>query len=105
MPREEHLECVFHMFAYLKIKHNSRMVFDPTYPEIDMSQFKQCDWKSFYPHAKEAIPGNAPEPRGKDVDLRFFVDSDHAGDTVTRRSRTCLFVFMNMAFVSFYSKK
>ena len=105
MPREEHLECLFHMFAYLKIKHNSRMVFDPTYPDIDKSQFKECDWKPFYSSAKEAVPGNAPEPRGKDVDLRLFVDSDHAGDTVTRRSRTGFFIFMNMALVSWYSKK
>ena len=105
IPREEHLECLFHMFAYLKIKHNSRMVFDPTYPDIDKSQFKECDWKSFYSSAKEAVPGNAPEPRGKDVDLRLFVDSDHAGDTVTRRSRTGFFIFMNMALVSWHSKK
>ena len=46
-PREGHLETVFYMFAYLKNKHNSRMVFDPTYPEIDMSVFKKCDWKHF----------------------------------------------------------
>ena len=43
MPREGHLDNVFHMFAYLKIKHNSRMVFDPSYPEIDMNDFKECD--------------------------------------------------------------
>ena len=105
MPREGHLECVFHMFAYLKIKHNSRMVFDPTYPDIDMNAFKECDWKEFYPGAKEAIPENKPEPRGKDVDLRLFVDADHAGDMVTRRSRTGFFIYMNMALVSWYSKK
>jgi len=44
MPREGHLENIFHMFAYLKIKYNSRMVFDPTYPSIDMQDFKECDW-------------------------------------------------------------
>ena len=50
------------MFAYLKNKHNSRMVFDPSYPDIDRTQFKECDWKNFYTTAKEAIPGNAPNP-------------------------------------------
>ena len=105
MPREGHLECLLHTFAYLKIKHNSRMVFDPTYPDIDMSQFKECDWKHFYPEAKEAIPGNMPEPRGKDVDLRVFEDSDLAGDSVTRRSRTGFFIFLNMAPISWSSKK
>jgi hypothetical protein len=39
MPREGHLEVVF---AYtLKKKHNGWMVFDPTYPETDMTQFKE----------------------------------------------------------------
>ena len=34
--------------AYLKQKHNSRLVFDPTYPKIDESFFKDFDWKDFY---------------------------------------------------------
>ena len=29
MPREGHLEAIFHVFAYLNIKHNSRLVLDP----------------------------------------------------------------------------
>jgi hypothetical protein len=48
MPREGHLEAVFHLFNYLEKKHNARVVFDPTYPMIDMSDFKECDWKQFY---------------------------------------------------------
>ena len=33
-----------------------------------------------YGDIKEAVPPNAPKPRGKSVVLRCFVDSDHAGD-------------------------
>ena len=47
MPRDGHLENIFHMFAYLKIKHNSRMVFAPSYPKIDMTSFRECEWKHF----------------------------------------------------------
>ena len=84
MPREGHLECVYQIFAYLSITHNSRMVFDPTYPDIDMSQFKECEWKIFYASTKEVIPGNTPEPRGKEVDLRLYVDSEPlSGPTYT----------------------
>ena len=43
-PREGHLEAVFHMFAYLKKNHNSEMVFDPSEPDIDMSDFPREDW-------------------------------------------------------------
>ena len=33
LPRSGHLDAVFHIFAYLKKKHNSEMVYDPT--EVD----------------------------------------------------------------------
>ena len=70
-----------------------------------MSDFKECDWKQFYGDVTEAIPPNAPEPRGKDVDLRMFVDSDHAGDRLTRCSRTGFMIFMNTALIDALSKK
>eukprot|EP00804_Cyclotella_cryptica_P014689 CCRYP_012691-RE/>CCRYP_012691-RE protein AED:0.35 eAED:0.35 QI:0/-1/0/1/-1/1/1/0/231 len=105
MPREGHLEAIFHIYAYLKQKYNSRLAFDPTYPSIDMSDFRECDWKQFYGDVTEAIPPDAPEPRGKDVDLRMFVDSDYAGDKLTRRSRTGFMIFMNTALIDALSKK
>ena len=43
--------------------------------------------------AKEAIPMNAQDPRGKEVDICMFVDSDHAGDKVPRRSRGCFYMY------------
>ena len=56
-----------------------------------MSNFIETNWKSFYGDVKEAIPLDAPEPRGKEVDLRLYVDADHGGDKKTRRSRTGFF--------------
>jgi hypothetical protein len=47
----------------------------------------------------------APEPRGKPIMLRVFVDSDHAGDKVTRRSRTGYIIYMNGAPIDWFSKK
>jgi hypothetical protein len=41
-----------------------------------------------YGDVKEIIPSDYPIPRGKEVDLRLFVDSDHDGEQFTRRSRT-----------------
>jgi hypothetical protein len=37
--------------------------------------------------------------------LRVYVDSDHAGDLVTRRSRTGFVVFLNGAPIYWSSKK
>ena len=53
----------------------------------------------------KAIPPNAPEPRVKYVDLRMWVDSDHAGDKLTRQSRTGHFIFLNTALINWLSKK
>ena len=105
MPREDHLEAIFHVFAYLKKRHNSQLVFDPTYPDINKDDFLVCDWKHTYGEVEEAIPPNAPEPRGKEVDIRLFVDSDHAGDQKTRRSWTGYIAFLNCAPISWLSKK
>jgi hypothetical protein len=96
MPREGHLDSVLHIFGYLKIKYNSRMCFDPTVPYCDEKAFKECDWKEFYGDVEEAIPSNAPEPRGESVHLRMYVDSDHAGEKRTRRSRTGFFVSLSI---------
>ena len=46
-----------------------------------------------------------PEPRGKEVDVSVFVDADHAGNRVTRRSHTGIIIFLNMAPVLWYSKR
>ena len=43
MLREGHLENLFYSFVYLKIRHNSRIVFDSIYLMIDMSHFKEYD--------------------------------------------------------------
>ena len=106
MPKEGHLDAVLHIFGCLRRKYNSRMAFDPTLlPFVDESAFKECNWKEFYGDVSEAIPTNAPEPRGTGVSLRMFVDSDHAGEKKTRRSQTGFFVFINGALIQWISKK
>ena len=46
-----------------------------------------------------------PAARGLGFVMRAFVDADHAGDTVTRRSRTGFLVYLNMAPIFWMSKK
>ena len=69
MPTQGHLEAVLHIMGYLKLRHNSRSAFDPSYPDIDHSNFWECNWTDFYEGAVEAIPPNAPQPRWKEVGL------------------------------------
>ena len=105
-PREGYLDQALHIFAYLKKHHNGGIVFDPKYPVIDENDFKHTDeWKYFYGNEKESLPPNMPTPLGKEVVIRCFVDADHAGDTITRRSRTGFIIFVNNAPIYWMSKK
>jgi hypothetical protein len=88
LPREGHLDAVFHVCSYLAMHKNSRVVFDPTYPSVDMGAFIKTDWKSMYGDVNEMIPPDDPVPHGKEVDLRLFVDFDHDGEQFTMHSRT-----------------
>ena len=92
--------------SYLKIKHNSSLVLDPSYPGIDMSEFNSNEnWAPLYGDVQEAKPLNAPKPLGKEVTLCMFVDSDHAGEKSDRRSRTGFMIFMNMEMINWHTKK
>ncbi len=104
-PREGHLDQLFHVFAYLKKYNRSALVFDWTEPELDDTEFKDCDWKEYYPDAKEGIPSNAPEPRGRSVTTTCFLDADHAGCRLTRRSHTGVLIFVNRAPIIWFSKR
>jgi hypothetical protein len=63
------------------------------------------NWADFYGDVKEAIPTNAPEPRGKEVCMTCFVDADNAGDQMTRRSRSGILIYLNRSPIQCYSKK
>ena len=106
LPRTGHLDQLFHIFAYLKRRHNSEMVFDPTPPSFDQGQFVQQDWRyTPYGNAKEVLPLELPVPKGLGFTISSYVDSDHAGDTITRRSRTGFLVFLNNAPSFWFAKK
>ena len=104
-PREGHLEAAIHIMGYLRLKHNTRLIFDPTYPIINEDDFPQFDWTTFYGDVTEAVPTDMPKPLGKEVDIRMMVDSDHAGDKRTRRSRTGFLIYCNMALIVWLSKR
>ena len=105
IPREGHLQQLYHIFSFLKTHHNSRIVMDPTYPDIDEEMFPRKNWSMFYGHEPEGLPPDAPLPLGKEFIIRAFVDADFAGDKVSRRSRTGFLVMINNAHVYWFSKK
>ncbi|KAL7474898.1 hypothetical protein ACHAW6_000843, partial [Cyclotella cf. meneghiniana] len=60
MPHEGHLETTLHVFSFLKLKSNSRLIFAPMEPNVEKSNFAECDWHEFYATTTKAIPLNAP---------------------------------------------
>ncbi len=104
-PCKGHLESALHVMGYLRLKHNSRLIFDPTYPDFDLTAFPSIDWMEFYGNVEEAIPPDMPPPLGKDVDLHMMVYSDHAEEKRTQHSRTGFIIFCNLAPIIWLSKQ
>ena len=61
MPREGHLDAVLHVFAFLHQKYSSRVVFEPTYITINMSDFNKCERNGLYGKLEESIPPHSHE--------------------------------------------
>ena len=106
LPRQGHLNQLYRIFGYLNNHHNSEIVFDPSPPDIPYNLFEEHDWNdTVYDNCSEELPIDAPEPRGHGFTMHAFVDSDHAGDCSTRRSRTGFIIYLNSAPIYYLSKK
>ena len=107
-PREGHLRALLRVFAYCEKHITSMIVFDGKAKDFSDIIWDSADWSEFYPDAVkhgEAMPSNAPPPRGNAVQLNMFCDASHATDLVTRCSTTGIIFFMNGAPVKWYSKR
>jgi hypothetical protein len=103
-PRIGHLEQALHVFSYLKHHMNSHVVFNLNYVMWEQAGFEEYNLKDFYGDVKEAVPPHAPPPRGHPVQINAFVDADHAGNKVTRRSHTGILIYLNCAPIIWFSK-
>ena len=84
---------MLHVMAYLRDHKCSRLVFGPVMlKEGDF--FKYDKWGHKYDDAQEEIPPNMPTPLGKPVRFRMYVDSNHAGDKVSQRSRSGFVIYI-----------
>ena len=75
----------------MKKYHNYELVIYPSDKVIDQAELECQYWTSIlfiHVSGNKYLPPNMPDPRGLGFLVRARVDADHAGDTVTRRSRT-----------------
>ena len=69
------------------------MVFDHSVIDFNAEKFQRQDCsQTMHGDAYADQPTNIPMPRGQGFIINAYVDSDHAGDTVTRRLRTGFFI-------------
>ena len=113
-PRIGHLQQLFNIFRYLKFHSSSWMVTDPMDYQIEWNPKngeKSNPWerskamKELYSDSIDELPPDMPQPLGKTINLNIFVDADHAGNKVTRRSHTGIIIFGNMTPLNWFSKR
>jgi hypothetical protein len=105
LPRVGHLDAVYHIFAYLMKHEKSRIIFDASDPQIDMSYFPELDWTEFYGDVEEELPPRMPQPLGLPVTISVFVDANHAGNIVTRRSHTGILIYLQNTPILWHSRR
>ena len=105
LPCEGHLQALFHTFSCLDAKYNTELVFDPSLPDIDYSCFSEEDWNDIIytrgidGQLGEVVPIDMPKSRGARFVISAFVDNNHAGDLLTRRSRRGFLIYLNSALI------
>lgn len=105
-PREGHLQMVIHIFSYLCYHVSFPIGFDPSDDDHDPTvKWFDGDWKEDYPDAEDLDPPNMPEPLGSGVRITAYVDANHAGNLVNRRSHSGFIIFTNYSPIVWFSKK
>ena len=105
IPRKGHMMAMRRVFGYLKQNPNFSIEFDVTEPDFSMHKIEKYDWFPLYGSVQEEMPYGMPEPKGKPVVTSGFFDSSHASCLVTRRSTTCVILFLNGTPIRWYSKR
>ena len=105
LPRQGHLEACYAIFAYLRRHPNTSTLCHPARIDIKESRFAAANWTDFYGDVEEELPPDMPEPLGEPMKIVAYVDSDHAGNLVTRRSQTGFIIWCNNTPVLWYSKR
>ena len=104
-PRNGHLVQALNIFKYLYQRKNNELYFYPAYNNAKdpaLAQARTEVLKEIYPDAVEDLPPNSTPPQGNPVEVNCFIDSDHAGETVTRISQTGYLLYLNSTPIIYY---
>ena len=84
------------MFQYINKFPDKRLKVDASDHKVqgECVMPKDADFTQQYSDTKEEIDQEVPLPRGANLSISVWFDSDHANDKVTCRSITRMFVFV-----------
>ena len=105
LPQSVHLQAEYQIFGYLKQVPKRKLYFDPVSLSISKYWFQNFEWEDFYRDAKEAIPDDMPQSRGKLMSMHCFEYVDHASEKVTSRSLRDILIFCKRVPIMWLSKK
>jgi hypothetical protein len=105
-PRVGHLERVKRMYAYLSQFRDAAIRVRTELPDYSDVPCFEYDWThTVYGGAKELLPNDAPEPKGKEVVHTTYVDANLFHDLITGKAVTGVLHFVNQTPVDWFSKK
>ena len=109
-----HLNQAISIFGYLEKFKDRWLVMDPQRYEIDWipmddepsPEIRAKKLRKIYIDSEEYyLPHNMPKALGNEVDINVFVDADHAGNKITRRSHTGIDIYCNWSPIIWFSKR
>jgi len=105
-PRVGHLSRMKRIYSYLLNYNNSVIRIRTELPDVLDFNFFEYDWSnSPYAGAREDIPSNLPNARGKPVLMTSFVDANLYHDALSGKSVTGVLHFLNKTPLDWFSKK
>jgi hypothetical protein len=96
---------IYYEVSYLNKHDKSHIIFDHADPIYDPNAFIETDWTEFYGDVKEEMPPQMPEPLGSSINMTAFVDANHAGNVVTRRSHTGIIIYLQNTPIVWHSRR
>ena len=105
IPRQGHLHAAKRLFGYLQQNYKFAIEYDIGELDFSMHKIESFDWFPLYGKVQEEMPYGMPKPKGKSVVTSGFFDSSHASCLVTRRSTSCVLLFVNNTPIRWFSKR
>ncbi len=108
-PREGHLERVYRIFGYLRKYPNKAIGIVERDPIVNKDLLQDhttnYDFEDQYAYAHEEIDDRFPEPKGPELPVSIFFDSDHAHDKKTGRSISGVITMVGCTPISWKSRR